>query len=1240
MSTRFRVRTPRCVVQAPRGKPAGCLPGIPALFWAPIAFLLSASLCTAASVPTPQFALPEDCELTGACSRTKDVLRADDRVSLTVPAKSGQTLRLRFRLNVLAAPLSIATVSGQAKKPIIGLVAADGPAQGWSVPVGHLPKALVMVGRNALWIRPNLFFYIGREKRGGYFYQYAPDAVFEERDNVLAHWNDYTASTDAVLAVEVEVPGKAAVLSVQGRYISTTPLDAPADKLLIELSSGNELLEVSWRAPRERDRFLPIDLACYSRPGRLVSYTMSLEPGLREIEGTPFEIPPAGVNIDVGLSRWLEEAIDPADFCDNYYTRSAFDGVPESIILRVPKRPYSFAHCLCVVEPDAGKSPVLSTRLTCYGNSGGDSGGRGDAIADSTVFLPRGDEPLPEGVRKVGQITLPSGARQVNLPLYLVSVPLEAGKIPDILSGEAPTYGRENDFLDLELTREIGTCVHYFAIQNRHTKPIGLPSSVHVLALTLERSPIEFRLVSSEVGNIFYAASNPRLGVELDNRGEATTAKLAYTIGDFYGRYQRKELEVALPAAGKKLVEIDLNAEARDLVSKLPGDGGGLLGWFSLVFDLRDGRGRWIWRQPTTFALLPPDKRVAGPESPFGTWWFRSAHGGTADVGRVGPILLKMGVRHVCPGPESDEQLRPYKLSHSMIPWYGRRAGTDPKVYIQDWLKRCPSVRWGMVFHETGIAEEGQVFPPGELLGLPPPRISAQGEDAFKKLWDQAIEVAKAYREAAPNVKITFGNSWPNLMIAFMRRGFPKEYMDALGLEGVGDLKMPERQPEAGAFQQAWWLQEMRNRYGYKDIPISSGYEWICRNTSSGSLDERDQADWYVRDALHALAYRMPSVNLGLLDDVPDAYYYTIYASSGYVHRSPLLNPKPSYVEFATMTQMVDGAEYKRWLDTGSRSLYCLEFRYTKSPEARPSVDGKRPAEWMYALWTLCGERKIRLSFERNSPLAYTDAMGNEIVLDAKRSSAEIIVSPSPCYLTTLLPVVTAEAGEAYHFSRPPEKVLVIDNLAVPANWVVQEESDRELETFAFDYVTRKGKFKIEAVQDELKGPTMEITLLPQPDVPEIASRYLILRARDRSAQPGIPVPGRPTELGLWVKGNSSWGRIIFEFLDAKDERWISIGEEPERWNVADWESRTNITFDGWRYVKVNLPNPYPGGHPGPRDREWRYRGGDRKVDYPIRFSRLIVELRDKVVYVTDLVPVPNLSVRVRDLTAGYGRPE
>jgi hypothetical protein len=258
--------------------------------------------------------------------------------------------------------------------------------------------------------------------------------------------------------------------------------------------------------------------------------------------------------------------------------------------------------------------------------------------------------------------------------------------------------------------------------------------------------------------------------------------------------------------------------------------------------------------------------------------------------------------------------------------------------------------------------------------------------------------------------------------------------------------------------------------------------------------------------------------------------------------------------------------------------------------------------------------------------------MGNARTVVTRDAVAVVTVTPSPSYVTSGARLARIEPGEARYVAKPPDMASRIDALGTPGRWVVQQDRDTELETFAFDYITRQGRFDIQPADDPSRGPCTEVRLVPQPEIPDIASHYVALRAPTP-----IAIDGQPTELGLWVLGNSSWGRVTWEFLDAKDERWVSLGEEPERWNVSDWESNTNINFDGWQYLKTDLPRPYADGHPGPRDRNWRHRFGDGKVDFPIRFSRLLIELRDKVVYVTDMVPVPVKSIRIQDLTAGYG---
>jgi len=62
----------------------------------------------------------------------------------------------------------------------------------------------------------------------------------------------------------------------------------------------------------------------------------------------------------------------------------------------------------------------------------------------------------------------------------------------------------------------------------------------------------------------------------------------------------------------------------------------------------------------------------------------------------MGPILLKMGIRHCCPYNKfSEAELAPYKLTFSMAPWSSKN--------LDEFFTRNPSVRLGMIFHETVV---------------------------------------------------------------------------------------------------------------------------------------------------------------------------------------------------------------------------------------------------------------------------------------------------------------------------------------------------------------------------------------------------------------------------------------------------------------------------------------------------------------------------------------------------------
>jgi hypothetical protein len=69
-------------------------------------------------------------------------------------------------------------------------------------------------------------------------------------------------------------------------------------------------------------------------------------------------------------------------------------------------------------------------------------------------------------------------------------------------------------------------------------------------------------------------------------------------------------------------------------------------GYYDLAVSLEDGRKRTLLCRQTSFALLPPDTRKHRDQSPFGTYDFGRAHYCCADMDKVGPLYVKLGMRY------------------------------------------------------------------------------------------------------------------------------------------------------------------------------------------------------------------------------------------------------------------------------------------------------------------------------------------------------------------------------------------------------------------------------------------------------------------------------------------------------------------------------------------------------------------------------------------------------------------
>lgn len=1141
----------------------------------------------------PAFAaLPEGWQAEGTLTEAEGWMVAQEPATISAPLAADTVIRLTLRLGVLQQPATV-RVAGD-----------EGPALELRLQALDAEYRVNIIGEERIPLPDACVELRVPDPAGGWLFN---DRYFvrpfphwyerEERQALLDRWADLPPASTHPLGLRIDVHAGRVGLWVDDRYVAGLAI-AGAPALRLTLSPGNALADIATAPSADARRWVPVGLHGYRRPGSWSAAEPSIGRGALTLRGVPFEVGAPGDEIDVGLARWLREAVGPEGYTENYFTRNAFDSRPEDILLAVPTDDYSQAHLLCAVDPDPAKTPILSLRLTRYLEDLYDSGGRGDAIADSAVRLERTGGRWPEGVAQVGTVAVTTAEGQRELPLLQVAVPLRAGEIPDVIDEQGIFVRRSTQHLDLELTRGL-YLIKTSSYSHHSILPVGPPSAVHVLAVTLERAPVRVRMSSRQVGNVFYAQERPALYVEMTaQRDEPFAGELRWQVHDAYGRTSEGRREVSVAADGEPSVaRIDLESET--------------LGWYGARVSLHDRDGAQVWSQPTSFAILPPDTRTA-TDSPFGTWWFRQSHIGTEDVAEIAPLLQRMGIRRVNPssrGPDA-ATLAAHGLRVSMLTDFARR-GDAGFAMLDEMVAQHPDVQWAMVYHESGFGE-GVRYPP-EFLGQEPPELTEQQRQKLDDLQAKGLAYARYVRERYPHLKLIVGNGSLGFAAQLMREGWPRELVDAWGDEDLGQAIPPEAPPPA--FKSLYWQQEYAKLYGY-DEPMTTAYEWRGRNTQPGNVSELEQARLYSRDALQALAFGAPHVNPGLLYDVGDSYYYSRWGAGGYCHRYPLLNPKPSYVAMATLTRELDGAQFRRILDAASPTLHVLEFA--------------RGDGFVYALWLPRGERRVDLTFAADTRCTLTDMNGNAQEVSTRDRRAVALISASPSYLRSDV-ALEAVSGGPTTCESPPAGVRVADPVIDSDRWQPVRVADEQLDSGFFDFPRTLGDIDVAAVEDERMGRALELTLNPQPEVPWPVSRYVILEPTAP-----IPAPGEPTAVGLWVRGNSCWGRVLWEFEDAAGERFFSIGASEGGWSVGDWEARTFINFDGWNYLSVELPFRHASGFYGPPQRNWLARGGDGIVDYPIRFTRLVVELRDTVLRLTAPIPVPDRTVRLRDLSVSY----
>ena len=962
-----------------------------------------------------------------------------------------------------------------------------------------------------------------------------------------------------------------------GRAMAKVPRSAVREPITIRSSDAGSIHYTNTEQNSRRGAFQMVDLAAYANtPGEAVT-------GEFKVRGIPFRSTRRAIDLSQTGLRLRKKPSGPGSLYGNPFNFiSAMDGDPLTSLLRIPKRYYRRAWLLC--RTSGGElSPKATVRLARYRGDGG------AFFADSEFTVP-------------GRHGAPASIPGLKGQFWLVPVTLDPGAMQDILAADTlraegnPSAVLKLDagvpWMEIELTRELRADLNCML-------PLGPRSGVQVYGITLEEAPVKMVATSDAVGHLFETGTPPRFKVWLENNtAHQQRSSITMSARDREGTVNRQTMTVLLGASEKRM-------ENMNLPPLKPGK-------YDLTFQLRDPKGETLVRRSTTFGILPPDTRRAERDSPFGLWSWGGGHltppneveaqlmrkaGARFTLGVNYPSKHKYGI-----GTGTDSVIGVF-YSSSKVPGNPDEAAKEMLSTMK--TRGSNPLYWQIYWEDSLSSRHHQQFPPS-LIGRAPMALNDAEQARFEAYWNRAEAYAREVRRQLLEEKLALG-AFANFTEEFLRRGFPKQYLDAISLEATCFRMQPERPPAVDNVNGLYFIQEWKKKYGYQGLDTIL-VESLFHGTAPGYLSESDQANYYVRDFLLALAYGVKLFGMSaMITDVSNDYYRSPWGNVGLCHRAPEPSPKESYVAYATMTSVLDRAHFAGHVETGTPSVYALHFI---TPEGGN----------VYPMWTTRGTRPVTVELDRAAGAEVIDGMYRRSRLQGTR----VALGEAPVYLVTGAGLKAVRAGEPEYRETPPPNAGGVAALRTLKGWRPRTVRDPAIEEGNRQYLRRPGEFRFTAVNDSLRGGAVEASATPV-DRNALLPMYGVLEREQ-----ALPIAGKPRRLGLWVKGNSGWGRITFEIIDAKDERWVGVG------GSEDSYGRGFINFDGWRWVEVDLPGHFRPDYPWPSYGNWTAAGGDGQVDYPLSLKAIVVELRDQVVYVNSLAPVPQSAIRLQDVRAVY----
>jgi hypothetical protein len=980
------------------------------------------------------------------------------------------------------------------------------------------------------------------------------------------------------------------------------PSITPEGTVRVELNAGAQIAGLRMTdLPLWPDNFLPVGISGYANGRTFMDNAFVLPSSLPaadsavKVDNIPFVFsginPEGNDHLDIGQSLYRDaDSVGYFDPCDiRGWAGSAFRD-PARIQIRIPNGLYDNLYAIAGSDNNPDAVPIITAMFYRPGSGFSES------------F--EGKVPLATA-RSADARRLPvklSDGRTVNL--WLVKIPLDPAKL---------TSFSDLDIVEVELTKQIYQFRSYPdpIIYGWHQG--GRPSAVHVYAVTLGLPPVTFRWSADRFGGVWTAPEAPEYTATITNSsGAMQTGTLTVATKSYDGTETTRQ-EKRVTVGKNASVEIRFSVPVR------------LNGYHEIAATLAMAGRKWT--ENRSFVRLAPDNRQGwwtnGQGALFGYWSYAGGH--YTPKATYDHLLMYAAGARAFPGMGAsawDVAPQPWAAKD---PYDPQEYAAYQKTVIDTISKRLAnSAIWPdhtYLFPEPGISPRLTAGNYPEYWGDPSYTLTPEENQRVRMFFVTAKCAAEAIRKTWPSLKILIPYGDPLFIVPLLRAGFPKDLIDGSGLDVPGFERFPEQQLHQISVHRLYELKKEYEKAGIPN-PQLQYCEGIFVPTEVGACSWQDQMDIYNRWTLISMAYGVNRFYSGwFVFDCGDYYGADHYGGCGIFRRIPYCDPKPAYAAYATMTAKLDRANFDGWIPTGSLTTYCLRF--------------KGPRGYVYSLWTLRGKRPVTLTLNTDAPVTVTDVMDNATTIQSQNKKVTFETGPDVVYVTSPAAVASAAIGEPDNSdAKPAPGALQLANLG-DGTWHYTSEQDTTYENNDFDTARSLGRFRGSVVTDTGFGPVFASKLDKQDRVRELMPWYNTL-----VPEKPIVLPGAPSAIGLWVKGASDWGRVVYCLRDAKGERWISIGSK-DQWNCDDTHSWSSFNFDGWRYLRFELPGNT--GYDNYRkygSTWWRSEGGDGVVDLPLTLDKIIVEQRTNILYVNDVQPVSSDTVCFGKLFVEYASPK